>query len=276
MPPISSQKLRSKQALRSEANPMTKPFHGARLKIERANEHINDLYLQSREFSNTDPYSILVENNPETGDSFLKISMDQVAPDRMLLTVGDAIHNLRSALHFVMSDIEFETTRDRDPYTSFPIRDTKDHLVAACNGGLKEKAPETVLNFIVDTVQPYKGGNGDPLWSLHALDIEDKHRLLIAKKDITHIRTIYCKDGSGEHFTVTEWATIHPMVSVYPCYGHRNVQVTDKGKASFGIVFGDGMPFYGKAILPTLRNLSHFVSGTINSIERVFLATREP
>jgi hypothetical protein len=253
---------------------MTKTFHGARLKIERANEHINDLYLQAREFSNTDPYSILIEDNPETGDSILKISMDQVAPDRMLLTVGDTIHNLRSALDFAMSDIEFDTTRTRDPHTHFPIRPTRNELVAAINGGLKKKAPKAILDFIVDTIQPYKRGIGEPLWALNALDVEDKHRLLIAKKDITHVRTICCKDGRGENFTVIEWAMIHPDVSVCPCIGHKNVQVTDKGKASFGIVFGDGMPFYGKAILPTLRNLSHFVGGTINSIERVFLASK--
>ncbi len=258
---------------------ITQPFHGARLKIERANEHINDLYRQSREFSNTRPYSVLVEDDPETGDSVLKISMDQPTPEKVLLTVGDAIHNLRSSLDFVMSDIEFETTTTRDPHTSFPIRQCRDELVNAINGGLKKKGqwvPKSILDFIVDAVQPYKGGRGEPLWSLNALDIEDKHRLLIAKKDITHIRTIHCKDGRGEDFTVVEWAIIYPTSTKYPCIGHKDVQVTDKGKASIGIVFGNGMPFYGKAILPTLRDLSHFVSGTINSIEKIFLASRKP
>jgi hypothetical protein len=253
---------------------MAKTFHGAMLKIERANEHINDLYRQSREFSNTRPYNISVENNPETGESVLKISTGESAPDRMLLTVGDAIHNLRVALDFVMSDIEFDTTGTRDPHTHFPIRATRNELVNAINGGLKHKAPKAVIDFIVDEIKPYKGAVGEPLWGLNALDIEDKHRLLIAKKDVTHIRTINCKDGSGEDFTVTEWAMIHPSVSVYPCIGRKNVQITDKGEASIGIVFGDGMPFYGKAILPTILNLSHFVSGTINSLKRVWLSTR--
>ena len=48
--------------------------------------------------SNSQPYSIVVEDNSETGYSILKISMDQGAPDEMLLTVGDAIHDLRSSL----------------------------------------------------------------------------------------------------------------------------------------------------------------------------------
>ena len=255
---------------------MTKPFHGAKLKIERANQHINDLYQQSRKFSNTRPYSISVENNTETGDSFLKISTDQAAPESLLLIVGDVIHNLMCALDFTMNDIEFATQGVRTKHTKFPIYDTRNDLVVACNGGLKKKAPKAIIDFIVDAVQPYKGGRGEPLWSLHALDIEDKHRLLIAKKDVTHIRTIHCKDGRGEDFTVTEWALVHPKISVYPCFGHNNVQVTDKGEASIGIVFGDGMPIYGKAVLPTLRDLSHFVSGTINSIEKVFLAARNP
>lgn len=252
---------------------MTKPFHGAQLKIERANHHINDLYLQSREFSKTGPYSIVVEDNPKTGDSVLKISTGQAAPDRMLLTVGDAVHNLRSALDFAMSDIEFATIGARDPRTGFPIRPTRNDLIATINNRLKEKAPEHVLNFVVDSIQPYKGGNGDPLWSLHRLDIEDKHRLLIAKKDVTHIRTIHCKDGRGEDLTVIEWALIHPSVSVYPCIGRKNVQITDKGNATVGIVFGNGMPFYGKAIVPTLRDLSHFVSGTLHSLGKVWLAS---
>jgi hypothetical protein len=255
---------------------MTKPFYGARLKIERANQHINELYLQSREFAKTGPYSVVVEDDPETGDSVLQIRMDQPAPERILLIVGDALHNLRSALDFAMSDIEFETTGARDPHTSLPMRRTRNDLVVACNGGLKKKAPKAVIDHIVNAVEPYKGGNGDPLWSLHKLDIEDKHRLLIAKKDVTYIRNIHCKDGRGQYFIIPEWALIHPHTSLYPCTGRKDVQIVNKGKASFGIVFGDGMPLYGQPILPTLTKLSHFVSGTIDSIERVFLASQEP
>jgi hypothetical protein len=173
-----------------------------------------------------------------------------------------------------MSDIEFDTVGTRDKHTSFPMRPTRNELVAAVNGGLKKKVPKPIIDHIVSTVQPYKGGIGDPLWSLHLLDIEDKHRLLIAKKDITYIRTIHCKDGKGRYFIVSEWAVIHPRASAYPCIGRNNVQIADKGKASFGIVFGDGMPFYGEPILPTLRKLAHFVSGTLDSVERVYMKGR--
>ena len=133
------------------------------------------------------------------------------------------------------------------------------------------RVPAAIISHIVDAIQPYSGGAGDPLWSLHKLDIEDKHRLLIAKKDLTYVRTIHCKDGAGEYFTVCEWAVIYPTATTYRCVGRHDVTVADKGKASFGIVFGDGMPLYGKPILPTLRELSGFVGGTLDGIERVYM-----
>jgi hypothetical protein len=245
---------------------MAEMFHGALLKVQRANEHINDLYVQCREFSKTRPYRVVVNRNVKFRDSVLQISMEQAAPDQILLVAGDAIHNLRASLDFVMSDIEFDTTNARDTHTHFPIRNTRNELVTAVNGGLKKKAPKAIIDFIVDIIQPYETGQGQPIWALNSLDIEDKHRLLIAKKDIAHIRNIVCKDGRGEKFVIHEWAVIHSKPSQYVCVGHSNVEVTDKGIASIGIVFGDGMPFYGTPILPLLRDLSVFISRTIISL----------
>jgi hypothetical protein len=253
---------------------MTKSFHGARLKIERANQHINDLYLESRVFHRSGTHSILLEDNSEGSDSVLHIAVAQDIPESVLLAVGDAVHNLMCALDFVMNDIEFAQRGFRSAFTKFPIYETRDKLVAAANGGPKEKAPKAIIDFIVDSIQPYKRGRGEPLWGLHALDIEDKHRLLIAKKDVTLIRNIACKDGRGERFMIPEWAFIGGKAPAHICHGHSNVLIADKGKATFGIVFGQGMPFYGKPMLPTLLDLSHFVSGTVDSLERVFLAPR--
>jgi hypothetical protein len=249
-------------------------FRGARLKIKRADQHINDLYLESRTFHRSGVHEITVENNVKGSDSILRVNVTQDISEDVLLMVGDAVHNLRSALDYAMSDIEFDTTDARDPHTSFPIRDTLQGVVAACNGGLKKKASKAVLDFILNSVQPYQRGLGEPLRDLHTLDIEDKHRLLIAKKNVAVIRNIHCIDGRGERFTIDEWALRKDRATHIYCAGHSDVKVTHKGNASFGIVFGDGMPFYGQPILPTLRKLSHFVSRTIDSVERVFLATR--
>jgi hypothetical protein len=249
-------------------------FKEARLKVERANKHINDLYLESRTFHRSGIHNITVENNAKGSDSVLHVSVTQDISEMVLLMVGDAIHNLRSALDFVMSDIEFDTTKARDPHTVFPVRPTRKNLEDALGGGIKKKSPEAVLDFILNSVQPYEAGYGSALWGLNALDIEDKHRLLIAKKNAAVVRNIHCIDSRGERFIIDEWAIRRDGSTHIYCIGHSDVKVTHKGTATFGIVFGDGMPFYGRPVLPTLRDLSHFVSRTIDSIERVFLATR--
>ncbi|MGA2251268.1 hypothetical protein [Terracidiphilus sp.] len=253
---------------------MTKPFHGARLKIKRANKHINDLATEIRKIGNSDPYNITVEDDLHTGNSFLHFSMKQAVDDDLLTIVGDALHNLRSALDHAISDIEFDTTGKREDKTSFLMRATREGLIGAVNGGFKEKAPEEVRDFIVDEIQPYAGGNGDALWNLHRLDIEDKHVILLAKKELTYIRNIRCEDGRGEQFTINEWAVNYPTGNTFVC-DRKKVKVTDKGHATVGVVFGNGLPFYGHNVIPTLRGLSNFVSRTLDSIERVWLASRK-
>jgi hypothetical protein len=253
---------------------MTKTFHGAWLKIERAKKHIRDLSsLLAR--INAYPHAILVETDPNTGYDSLKFEPGTTAPREFMCIVGDALHNLRTALDFVANDIEFSTTGQRTKHTKFPVCDTRDELVAAINGGFKHKAPERIINFIVNVVQPYEAGDGNPIWSLHALDIEDKHRLLIPRVHFKWVRQIRYKDESGEVFEFPEWAATGKRTPKFPT-GKRKVEVTDNGKATVGVVFAHGLPFGGRHIFPTLNNLAVFVDRTIDSLESVWIASREP
>jgi hypothetical protein len=183
--------------------------------------------------------------------------------------VGDALHNLHTALDFVANDIEFSTTGQRTKHTKFPIYDTRDELVAAVNGGFKHKAPERIIDFIVNVIQPYKGGDGEPIWALHALDIEDKHRLLIPHVHFKWVRKIRYKDKTGKVFEFPEWAATGEHTPKFPT-GKRDVEVTDNGKATVGIVFAHGLPFGGRHVFPTLNNLAVFVSRTLFALEREF------
>jgi hypothetical protein len=137
---------------------MKTSFREAYLKIDRANKHVNDLESYVREFAATDHYTILIEHDPNGGCDTLKLKSTQTIPDEFLLVLGDALHNLRSALDYAMH----AASTIWDEHTKFPIRDTRDALIAAINGGLKQKAPREVIDIIVDVIQPYKGGSGNP------------------------------------------------------------------------------------------------------------------
>ena len=266
---------RDKQRLRIGYNfhmSLPTPFHGARLKVKRAKEHIDDLYGRLRAFNAAGSYVVHIEHDTHTGDDFLKLETGQPVPEDFLLITGDAIHNLRTALDFVLNEIEFATTGTMTKYTKFPVFDTRDELEAAINGGLKVKAPKAILDFIMDVVQPYKGGNGDFIWALHALDIEDKHRLLIAKTQLTHIMGICAQDDRGEEFQIPSWLIVEPHIAPYRCVGHRNIKITNKGMAAYLVAFGQGMPMQGKLIPQVLNQFEEIVSGTLDGIERMLLA----
>ncbi len=250
---------------------MSDLFHGARLKIERAKKHIRDLGSISVREIEPHSHTILVETDLETGKDSLKPELNNAVPGEVMCVVGDAMHNLRTALDFIANDIEFATTGERSSHTKFPVCNTRDELVAAINGGFAHKAPQRIRDFIVDVVQPYEEGDGQLIWALHRLDIEDKHRLLISYQQFQWIRGIHYKDEGGDVFEVPEWYATAESTPRFPT-GKRKVEVTDKGHASVSIVFAHGLPLGGKHIFPTLNNLAAFVDRTIFGIEREFLA----
>jgi hypothetical protein len=248
---------------------MKNSFREAYLKTERANKHIHDLDGYVREFAATDRCTFLIKHDPNGGCDTLQLESTQTIPDDFLLVLGDAIHNLRSALDYAMHG----ASNIRDERTKFPFRDTRDELIAAINGGLKQKAPKEVIDIIVDVIQPYERGNGHALWCLHELDIEDKHRLLIANTKLMLIRGISCEDERGEKFCIPDWLIVPNATPIRRLEGHRNVKITDKGKSSLNIVFGDGMPLQGAAILPMLREMMIRVNHTVELLEASFMTS---
>lgn len=248
---------------------MSTPFYSARLKIERAEHHINDLHRAAQLFGDTHAHTITIETDPNTGDDVLCIAPAEPLPDKLLLVIGDALHNLRSALDHAWCEMCVVVT----PHTKFPVRETKDGVEAAING-LKENACEEVKRFIVDAVQPYKGGKGEMILNLHDLDIEDKHRLLIAHREYTLITGMTAIDDRGEEFVVDDWLIVPPHVATQPVAGHRHFKITKYGTARIHATFGEGMPFQGKFILLTLHKLAKLVTLVVNGFEGIYLAPK--
>jgi len=250
---------------------MTNLFHGARLKLERAKHHINDLKDRGERFARDNPHEITIKNDMETGDDFIYITPAQPLPTELLLILGDAIHNMRSALDHAWNATLF----DREKFTRFPIRETEEALKNATNGA-KQNAPKEVIDFIENTVQPYDGGKGDAIWQLDCLDVVDKHKLLIAHIEYRTVTGVKAIDEAGCNFEIPEWLLVHGHIARYRCIGHKNVQVTDNGNVTIRVVFGKGMPFESAFVIPLLRNLLLFVSGTLDALETVLLSGISP
>lgn len=80
-------------------------FEGSRLKIKRAKKHISDLQYYVDSFIKKQPYRIVTEQDPETSNLRWVIRVRKQLPNDIPAIIGDAIHNLRSALDLLACDL---------------------------------------------------------------------------------------------------------------------------------------------------------------------------
>jgi hypothetical protein len=75
-------------------------IRGVCLKIERAKEHIRDLDAAIGDFLRDEPYRLGAKPHPVAEIKHTTLYVAEVKPitSRLSLLIGDAIHNLRSAL----------------------------------------------------------------------------------------------------------------------------------------------------------------------------------
>jgi hypothetical protein len=105
-------------------------WESSRLKIEWAEKHIMQLYLMFRNFSETDFYTLSVKEDPGKLTHSLDFDMNLAALnfEYAALIIGDALHNLRSALDHLYYQVVLACGGKPTKWTIFPIRDTREEL----------------------------------------------------------------------------------------------------------------------------------------------------
>lgn len=242
-------------------------FHASKLKIERAKKHILDLNALLTNFLASDFYSVTVEKESQYGLSLLKIDFDetQFPSDGAALIIGDALHNLKSALDLLYFQVVSHggvTTK----YTMFPIRNTRQELIGPLKNALEtHQISSAVHDFILDTVKPYKAGNY-PLWAVHDLNVWDKHQLLIPVLKL--MRFVGIRLETNEHTPVNE-GSIYYLDS--PCYitlpDDRPITLKDKGHAAGNILFGLGLAYEGSPIIRSLNGIAEEITRTVEAFD---------
>src|SRR6266700_3504563 len=113
--------------------------HGSRLKVEWVEKHILKLYLMFRNFSESDFYTVRVEEHPEkrTHSLHFDINLSALNFEESALIIGDALHNLRSALDHIYYQVVLACDGKPSKWTSFPIMDSREELKGKINGALK-------------------------------------------------------------------------------------------------------------------------------------------
>jgi hypothetical protein len=162
---------------------MTTPdLAGVRIKIDRAKKHFDDLKTEMSAFYARNPYRILRDEESEPATKIYRVQMIEDIPATWSGIIGDTIHNLRSALDSLATNLvvrggHISNAALKETY--FPIRGSLESLSDKDATRFFERVGPNVEK-IVRRMQPYRGGRGHPLWQLNQLDIIDKHRRIIA------------------------------------------------------------------------------------------------
>ena len=148
-----------------------------RVKALRAKDHLRCLEAETHAYLASNPYVIGTKRDPHTRRLVYFISSVQPTPATLSTVLGDAIHNLRSALdHLAYQLVSIGTGTTPSSHVYFPIADDAAKYNKNRTKQLCGARPEAIL--AIDALTPYRVGN-DVLWKLHKLDVIDKHRALI-------------------------------------------------------------------------------------------------
>jgi len=245
-------------------------FYSARLKIKRANQHIQELVRVLHAFPQADVHHIGIEEDAKTAGSALKLEIADNILDDIPLIIGDAIHNLRTALDHVAYELVTLSGGTPTYHTKFTIGETRKETVTAL-GGVIQGVGLDILTCIIEYVQPYRGGN-DALYALHTLDIADKHRLLVPI--FTTVEMEIVTRSHGQSFGYLAFV-ITPSEKTPMIRNFSRSKIESYSNPMLRVIFEGVEGFKNQPVIPTLLQLSQLVSHTIQIIERAFLDMRK-
>ena len=171
------------------------PKTSHRVKLDRAQHHLNDLKVRISEWDKGDGYATWLECDPDDPSySFVKATAD-IPQEEFSPIIGDAIQNLRASLdHLVFALSERHSgklSKERAKVPKFPIFGCDDpqpgerRFANASKTALRFVSPEALE--VIEGLQPYqvaKISRGDAdytdshLWKLNQLSNIEKHQTI--------------------------------------------------------------------------------------------------
>lgn len=244
------------------------PFRGAKLKVDRAKRHVAEFQHVAIGYLKSDFYRVINEANQDSGFYGIRVDIIVEPPPELFLCMGDAIHNLRTALDYVATKIVRDHTGSAQ-FVTFPFDELRQTLMARAKNGPLELALPGITDLIIDQIRPFKQGDG-LLWALTKLDKIDKHNMLVPTVAPTFIRM--------ENLVGDDESTIIRMDCPYTPtnrYFLSSVQKFEvKGKVTpyFDVLFKEGEVVVGKPVLPALLHMGKAVKSAIEIIEELWLS----
>jgi len=231
------------------------------LKVEWANQHIDNLERLCALFRQGNTHPTIFED---------KIAFDPPPiPHEIVLSAGDAVHNLRASLDVCWSGLyRWKSIKSKKGKPTFPVSDSPKGLISMVRGTeIYSSLPVVeVLARDIAAHCDFRAGGNKPIAALNRLSNWEKHNLLLITAKRLKIGTI----------TVDGKTTIKGLNLVTPA-GHQAPTVVihgrdfkQDGNAAIEIVFGDHDFIKLEPVVPTLRNISQACDKALKSFTTTF------
>jgi hypothetical protein len=219
------------------------PFDGIEAKIDRAGEHIDALYSEIENWRKGDPYSVDSEPKGQSTHHRIYVRLRN-APDRRRwgLLLGDAVHNMRSALDHLIYAVAIRVSGQDPPpgfdRLQFVIIDSP--LAWKAQAGM-HLPTDYKVRAVVKSVQPFKvsgtsEAHRDPLWWVCTLDNTDKHRLIKPVFAFSWRHEAILRTVTGGRMTITAHvAPIEHEATLLTISGEAITEVEDDLKADVDV-----------------------------------------
>lgn len=231
-----------------------KIFKGASVKIARARKHIQEIEKLAADYWSTDP--VESSASPLTDGRFgmrFSLTILRMPPDEMSAALGDTIHNLRSALDLMASELaRMNGKSDKKVY--FPFAESESELERMIDDKNFRRAGESAVKLLKE-FKPYKNGN-IMLRAIHDLDIQDKHKLLIPHRVGAGMPILELYDDQGRQHST-------PKV-----VGNPN-QPSEKK-----LVFPEDCALKGRDLIKTLYDLVEVTMGVVEAFKILFTPSK--
>lgn len=265
------------------------PLDGPRLKLRRANVHVESFERKAVAGFNGNAYAVVRERHPEEGRYVFRVKVNRpIQAAGLGLILGDAVHNFRSALDHLAWQLSYaertypETVASNpgDTLTQWPIFRTDTGFASRGQNQIQKIAPRA--GAIIDAMQPYHSSDPllDPLWLLRELDNTDKHRLIAVVaavfNDSTLIGSLKIPPGKSIEMHVNTNAVEDGMELVTVQLPEQNPELEPNFKVTFAVKLGEieatapGIPY----VLPILGAIANRVDYVIAVFQEAWVDGR--
>ncbi|MDX1483400.1 MAG: hypothetical protein R3229_02865 [Alphaproteobacteria bacterium] len=234
-------------------------FLSAKQKLARVTEIIAAMEADIAAFNATDPYTRLVETDPEGLEQDHAIALTRPLPEGLADLTLEAVEALRAALdHAVFAASKAAGSR-RLIDTCFPIAESREDLAKVMDEKCKGVPPE-VARMIRET-EPYKGGN-ELIWALAVIPRAERYQLIAPIGSVDSGLTFVGNEVAPR----VRWDARKKVIElgVFPIHGKFRRDISVRFSAAFGAVEG----YEERPVVPLLRAAAEEVQRILDDLEK--------